>query len=68
MAVAKDTNLVDILMLEQIVVSKSEFRRLVSEGAVTNMDVDEKITDADVKVKSGTYKIGKRRFIKINVL
>jgi len=67
-AVAKDTNLVDILMLEQIVVSKSEFRRLVSEGAVTNMDVDEKITDADVKVKSGTYKIGKRRFIKINVL
>ena len=57
---------VDVLIKEQIVSSKSEFRRLVSEGAVTNTDSGEKITDENFKALSGTYKIGKRRFIKIN--
>ncbi len=66
--VAKDLSLAEILMAEQIVVSKSEFRRLVVEGAVTNMDTDEKITNTDAKAISGIYKIGKRRFIKITVL
>lgn len=67
-SVASETSLVDILMKEKLVVSKSEFRRLISEGAITNMDTNEKISDAEVKVSPGTYKIGKRRFIKINVL
>ena len=66
--VAQSVLLVEILMLQNIVVSKSEFRRLVSEGAVTNMDTGEKVIDADGKVVSGTYKIGKRRFVKINVV
>lgn len=65
---AQGSLLSDILMLEQIVISKSEFRRLVSEGAISNKETEEKITDPDFKVSSGTYKIGKRRFIKINVL
>ncbi|MCX6701855.1 MAG: hypothetical protein NTX96_01510 [Candidatus Zambryskibacteria bacterium] len=58
----------DILMVNEIVVSKSDFRRLVSEGAITNMDTGEKIINPDVTVSDGTYKIGKRRFIKIKVL
>lgn len=67
-SVAKETSLADILMAQEIIISKSEFRRLVSEGAITNMDTGEKVTDSDNKVKSGTYKIGKRRFIKIKTL
>ncbi|MSU45147.1 MAG: tyrosine--tRNA ligase [Candidatus Zambryskibacteria bacterium] len=66
--VAKGTLFVDILMVEQIVISKSEWRRLVSEGAVSNMETEEKITDTEFKVQDGVYKIGKRRFIKIKVL
>ncbi len=65
---ASSMALVEVLMLESLVVSKSEFRRLVSEGAVTNMDTDIKVTNPDIKVENGTYKIGKRRFIKIKVV
>ncbi|KND47977.1 MAG: tyrosine--tRNA ligase [Parcubacteria bacterium C7867-006] len=67
-AVAGGTKLVDILMVQKIVISKSEWRRLVSEGAVTNMDGDIKIDNPDTEVSSGVYKIGKRRFIKIKVI
>ncbi|MFZ2621230.1 MAG: tyrosine--tRNA ligase [Minisyncoccia bacterium] len=66
--VASEVKLIDVLIAEQIVVSKSEFRRLVSEGAITNMGTSEKVIDSETKVFSGVYKIGKRRFIKINVL
>jgi len=66
--VAKGTPLVDVLMVQEMIISKSEFRRLVSEGAITNTITGEKITNADAVVSDGTYKIGKRRFIKIKVL
>lgn len=67
-SVAEGVLLVDILMLNQIVISKSEFRRLVSEGAVSNYDTEEKISDVDSVVSNGVYKVGKRRFIKIKVI
>lgn len=67
-SVASDSVLSDILLVQQIIVSKSEFRRLVSEGAVTNTDTNQKIDNPDYKAISGTYKIGKRRFIKIKTL
>ncbi|TSC70541.1 MAG: tyrosyl-tRNA synthetase [Parcubacteria group bacterium Gr01-1014_46] len=67
-SVASGVSLSEILMINQIVISKSEFRRLVSEGAVTNTDTGEKVSDPDTEVSSGTYKVGKRRFIKINVM
>ncbi len=67
-AVSKKSLLSDILMTQQLIVSKTEWRRLVTEGAVTNMDTNEKITDLNFEVVSGTYKIGKHRFIKIQVL
>lgn len=67
-SVSSDAMLSDILTTQQLVVSKGEYRRLVSEGAISNMDTGEKITDPNAKVSSGTFKIGKRRFIKIKVL
>jgi tyrosyl-tRNA synthetase len=67
-SVAKGVSLYEILMVNQMVVSKSEFRRLVSEGAITNIDTDVKVNNVDDVVSSGSYKIGKRRFIKINVI
>lgn len=66
--VSNDSLLGDILLVQQIVVSKTEFRRLVAEGAITNMDTGEKLTSPDSKASDGTYKIGKRRFIKIKVI
>ncbi len=67
-SVASGTSLCEILMINQIVISKNEFRRLVNEGAVTNTQTNEKVSDVDEKVSSTTYKVGKRRFIKINVI
>ena len=66
--VATGTPLADVLLAEKIVISKTEFRRLISEGAVTIMETNTKITDPETIVSSGVYKIGKRRFIKIKVL
>lgn len=67
-SVSGDSLLIDILISEKLVESKSEFRRLVEEGAVMNMDSGEKISDPSAKVSNGTYKIGKRRFIKIKTI
>jgi tyrosyl-tRNA synthetase len=67
-SVANGTLLSEMLMINQMVISKSEFRRLVSEGAITNTTTGEKITNVEETVCSGVYKVGKRRFIKINVI
>ncbi len=57
----------DILLKENIVTSKSDFKRLVDERAIANLDLDEKITSYNERVKNGVYKIGKMRFCKIDV-
>ncbi len=62
------TPLVDILISEKIVDSKSEWRRLVSEGAVTDMTTEDKVSNPLFLIHTTTtYKIGKRRFIKVTV-
>ncbi len=49
-----------------LVKSKGEFRRLVLEGAVSNQETGDKISDPNWKVIStGIFKIGKRRFLKV---
>lgn len=58
--------LVDVLIAEKIVSSKSDFRRLVEGGAVVILANDEKVTDLGQKVKPGVYRIGKKRFIKLS--
>lgn len=57
--------LVDALLKASMVSSKTDFRRLVEEGAITNLDTGEKISDSKINATSGTYKIGKKRFIKL---
>ncbi|MEK7588785.1 MAG: tyrosine--tRNA ligase [Patescibacteria group bacterium] len=58
--------LMDLLVRDNILSSKGEFRRLVSEGAVTDLDTDEKVNNVNLIPNSGMrFKIGKRRFVKI---
>lgn len=58
--------LMDILVEAKVLSSKGDFRRLIEEGAVTDLDSAKKITDANFIPKSGMkFKIGKRKFIKI---
>lgn len=64
-SVKDNTKLIDVLFSEKIVSSKTEFRRLVGEGAITNLEKNEKIKDVNAKALKIVYKIGKHRFIKI---
>ncbi len=59
--------LIDVFVSHKVVSSKSDFRRLVDEGAVSNLSTDEKVTDPNSLVSNGTYRIGKKRFCKITV-
>jgi tyrosyl-tRNA synthetase len=57
----------DAIVKSGIVDSKTEWRRLVTDGAVRNEE-DEKITDPNFSIKATTIlKIGKRRFVKLMV-
>lgn len=58
--------LVDVLLRAEMVKSKSDFRRLVTEGAITEGG-EIKITDPDSLVKEAVYKIGKKKFLKIKI-
>ncbi|KKR79720.1 MAG: Tyrosine-tRNA ligase [Candidatus Nomurabacteria bacterium GW2011_GWA2_40_9] len=58
--------LLDLLVREKIISSKSDFRRLVEEKAVTNLDTDEKLEDVNIVAVSGMrFRIGKKRFVRI---
>lgn len=58
----------EILLQAKIVESKTEFRRLVAEGAIENLDTKLKVGDVNLKVEdSATFKVGKKRFLKIEV-
>lgn len=61
------TQLVEVLLINKIIESKSEFRRLVESGAVTNMDLNEKVSTQNELAKGGVYRIGKKRFCKIEI-
>lgn len=62
----KDKNLIDVLVENKIVSSKSDFRRLINEGAISDTVSGEKITDVNYKIINNiTLKIGKKRFVKI---
>ncbi|MDD5152537.1 MAG: tyrosine--tRNA ligase [Candidatus Pacebacteria bacterium] len=62
-----DALLGDILHAEEIVESKTEWRRLIDRGAVKRLSPkgEQKIIDPKVRATPGVYKIGKKRFIKI---
>lgn len=65
--VNKDSQLVDVLLDKKIISSKSEFRRLVDEHAVTNMDTNQKVSSHTEFAQNGVYRIGKKRFCKITI-
>lgn len=65
--VSADKLLVDVLLAQKIVSSKTDFRRLVDEKAITNMDTGVKVSSHTALAENGVYRIGKKRFIKILV-
>lgn len=64
--VEADKEIVDILIETKIVSSKTEWRRLVEDKAVADVDGN-LITDPKEKARNVTLKIGKKRFVKIIV-
>lgn len=66
-SVTKDTKLSDALLAAGIVKSKSDFRRLVDDGAVSELEEGSSLTGDMTIIKTTTFKIGKRRFIRIVV-
>ncbi len=66
--VNKGSLLSDVLLEKKVIASKTEWKRLVEENAVLNMNTEVKVTDQFIKVEEdAVYKIGKRRFIKITI-
>ncbi len=65
---ATATPLVDVLLEAHVVPSKTEFRRLLSQGAIRDKD-DVKLTDpAQVVTTPLVLRIGKHRFLSIDVV
>lgn len=63
----KGKEIVDVLVPDYIE-SKSQFRRLVESGGLHNLDNDGKINDPKFSLsESVTLKIGKKKFLKIEV-
>ena len=62
----KDKELVNVLIEAGIVSSKTDWRRLVEEGAVTDMEKGS-ISDPKAFAHTGSFKIGKKRFVKITL-
>lgn len=63
--------LVEILMKEGIVASKSEFRRLIEEGAIKFKGTleEKRIIDPNTMIgETGALRIGKKRFLKIEII
>lgn len=66
--VQKGSLLKDVLVEQACVPSKSEFTRLVAQGAIQNLTKNEKITEVNSAVQeTAVYKIGKKQFIKLEV-
>lgn len=61
-----ETEIAGILIENGIVSSKTEWRRLVNDKAVTDIEGNE-ITDPKEKARNVTLKIGKKRFVKLSV-
>ncbi len=63
---SEDKEIVELLIENGIVASKTEWRRLVEDNAVSDGE-GVQITDVKEKAKNVTLKIGKKRFVKIVV-
>jgi tyrosyl-tRNA synthetase len=59
------SGLIDALVAAKVVSSKSDYRRLISEGAVRVVRTDEKLTEHSLPPYDEVVRIGKHRFVKI---
>jgi tyrosyl-tRNA synthetase len=58
--------LIGSLLKANILSSKNEFKRLVEQGGITDLDSGEKVTDANTMAQQGSkYKVGKKIFVKL---
>ncbi len=58
----------EVLVKNKILTSKGEWRRLVLENAIHDLDKNQHITDQNIKTTANiTLRIGKKRFVKILV-
>jgi len=65
-SVATGTALGDLLTEKKIVESKSEFSRLIKEGAISDIKTGEKIISREFKIETDLdLRIGKKRFVRI---
>lgn len=65
---SKGDLLVDILLKGEIVSSKTDFRRLVEDGAITDLNTKEKINDPLMAIiQTVQLKVGKKRFVRITI-
>ncbi|MCC6520449.1 tyrosine--tRNA ligase [Candidatus Nomurabacteria bacterium] len=63
-SISEGSTLVEVLLEKGMIDSKTAWRRLVEDGAVTNLETKEKITDIDFVPQGKTLiKIGKKIFI-----
>jgi tyrosyl-tRNA synthetase len=60
-----EEKLVAVLLRANVCESKSECTRLIEQGAVHNLTEEKEITEREAKAEKGTYRIGKKKFIKI---
>ncbi len=59
--------LLDLIVAEGIAESRSAARRLFTEGAIKDLDRDQKITDPNLEIAGAmTLKIGKKAFLKVD--
>jgi tyrosyl-tRNA synthetase len=66
--VSSGSSLVDILLEQKLVSSKTDFKRLVSNGAIKNLKDGKTIEAFDaVLTVSADLKVGKHRFLKVLV-
>jgi len=64
--VSEGEELSEVLLKNNFVKSKSDFKRLTNEGAITRLEKNESVNDYHFKLtESETLKIGKKRFIRI---
>jgi tyrosyl-tRNA synthetase len=61
--------LIDVLVAQKIAESKTQARRLFEDGAIKDLDRDQKITDPSTEITGdATLKIGKKVFLRIKAL
>ncbi len=59
--------LADVMLQEKIVESKSEWRRLVGEKAVTDAETGMAVENPTAEAEGKIYRVGKRRWLKVKI-